>query len=77
MTLITRDLYVEFSEREWNPLFLSEDWLRAVGGVGVTAEAVEQRNDGFHLENPNIQRTSTALLKSIKISRETPVSFIT
>jgi hypothetical protein len=33
----------------WNSLFLSEDWPGAVGGCGVTAEAVKRRNNGFHL----------------------------
>jgi hypothetical protein len=57
---------------EWDLSFLSRHWLGAVGGVGVTAEALRRRNDRSHLQHLNSDVKSTGLQKLIKILEETP-----
>jgi hypothetical protein len=63
----------EFPDYGVGPVISEPTLAGSSGGVGVTAEALRRRNDGFHLQHLNSDVKSTASRKLIRIFEETPV----
>jgi hypothetical protein len=67
--------FVEFPEFGVEPVISERKLAGSSWGVGVTVEALNRRNNGFHLQHLNSEGKSTGSRKLMKIFQETPAWF--